>query len=214
MRFINKWSYACAHSLANQLGDNHEKRRIYYYGFQIVIGSIVKGVIIATVCLLLGILKETAAVLVFFAALRLFAGGYHMNTQGKCLIASMAMFLLSGIFVKFTYEYWSTPFLAIFTAVTFIIGLIAMLKWAPADTPNRPITKPEQIRKFKIFSVLEVCIWVILNSLLVFYGMRMFALAGCIGVLLAAFIISPAGYGFFDALAGKLTRPRKRSISL
>ena len=47
--------------------------------FQIVIGGIVKAVLLVLLTLLLGILQSTFTVLLFFAALRVVAGGYHMD---------------------------------------------------------------------------------------------------------------------------------------
>lgn len=209
MRFINKWAYVCANGLTRQLGENHEKRRVFYYGFQIVIGSAVKLVILTSISLLIGAFAETFSVLVFFVSLRLLAGGYHMDTYGKCLFTSLAIFLLAGFTVRYTYMYWNVWFIALLAIITFVTALYVIIRWAPADTPNKPITKPAQIRRLKVLSIVQIFVWAALTVFLLFYRLNMYAIAGCFGMLLAAFIVSPIGYGFFDMISGRLIRGKK-----
>jgi len=211
MRFIKKWSYGCAFSLARQLNENHEKRGVYYYAFQIIIGSAVKAAAMALISLLLGIFKETVAVMAFFISLRVIAGGFHMDTYGKCFAASTAIFLLSGALVKYVGPYLGTVQIAILAAAVFFLGLGAVIKWAPADTPNKPITKLEQIKRLKKMSAGYFLVWLAAIAALLAFDFRMYALAGCVGVLLSIFIISPAGYRFFGAIgeAGNMRKRRK-----
>lgn len=197
MRFIQKWSYSCAWYLARTLNENHEKRGVYYYGFQIVIGSIVKGVALILLSLLAGAFAETMAVMLFFVYLRVYAGGYHMETYGKCMVTSLVIFLLSGVFVRYTLQYWNTPYIFILSTATFLAGIYILVRWAPADTPNKPIKKPERIRKLKTISLAQLCVWWLATVILLNFRLNMLALAGCLGILNALFIVTPAGYKFF-----------------
>lgn len=128
MRFIKRWSYGCAKYLTMQLNDNHEKKAVYYYGFQIVIGGIVKLFILLLAALILGILKETLIILLFFIIFRMTAGGYHMDTYGKCMVASMCIFLLTGLFVHYTFQYFqylNIYTLSILNLITFFADYFA-----------------------------------------------------------------------------------------
>ena len=203
MRFIQKWSYSCANYLMHQLDENHEKRGVYYYGFQVIIGALVKGVLLVAITLLLRTLVPTVIAVFTFSALRMLAGGYHMDTYGKCIATSLGLFVVAGLIDKYTYQYWGIIFVIAFVAVSFIIGMMIILKYAPKDTPNKPITKPEEIRKFKNLSITYMFAWLILASVLVYSKLDLYVLAICFGMLLEIFTVSPLGHNFFDRISGK-----------
>ncbi|NTV89019.1 MAG: accessory gene regulator B family protein [Clostridiales bacterium] len=203
MRFIRKWSFAVANGLARTLDENHEKRHVLYYGAQIIIGGIVKFALLVLVTLVLGVFVPTFTVLGFFAAVRIFAGGYHMDDYTRCAVVSISLFVILGFIVKYTWLFWSPQALLVLIIITFAVSLFSVIKYAPADTPYKPITKPEQLRKLKTVSVIMVCIWFAAAALLLYLSLTYYVLAGCIGVLMASFIISPAGYKFFDLTGGK-----------
>lgn len=213
MRFINVLSYKLANSLTKELGHTHEKRRVYYYGFQIVIGGIIKGILLVLITLLLGIFKATMSVLLFFAIPRMTAGGYHMDDYTKCMLTALGIFLSLGFIVKYTSGFWSVWTLIILSLIVFVTTLFCVIKYAPADTPYKPITKPEQKRKLKTLSIKVVMLWLAIDIVLLIYGLKYYILAGCLGMLLAAFFISPAGYKFFDFISGKSRRPISANIS-
>jgi len=206
MKFIKKWSYGCAKYLSQQLNDNHEKRSIYYFGIQVIIGSIVKLAILLATAFILGILKETLVILLFFIIFRMTAGGYHMDTYGKCMVVSMCIFLLTGLFVHYTFmycKYLNIYALTILNIVTFLIGLFCFYKWAPADTPNKPIKKKEKIRKLKRQSIIQLFITTAIVFILIYRNLYLYALAACMGTLVEIFNITPLGYSLYDKIISK-----------
>lgn len=200
MRLINKWSYACANSLINVLNENHQKRSIYYFSFQIIIGGIVKNIILITIALLLGIFIPTLLVILAFVSLRLLAGGYHMDTYGKCLFVSIGMFIIAALVARYTYIYWTTTYLVVLIVITFLSGLYILIRYAPKDTPHKPITDSFEIKKFKILSLIHLLVWVTLTSILLSFGFKMYVIALDLGIVLELFTITPTGHKFFDAI--------------
>jgi accessory gene regulator B len=208
MRFINKWSYACACWLTRAMNESHQKRSIYYYGFFIIFGAIVKGVILVSVAFALGVLLPSLLITVAFASLRTIAGGYHMDTLGKCLFVSMGLFVVAALVAQHTYDLWSMISLVTLVAITFITGLYILIRYAPKDTPNRPITNPKEIRKFKSLSIVYLFIITIGVVALTTFRYKLFALSLCFGILLELFAISPTGHKFFDIIKYKLTKKK------
>jgi accessory gene regulator B len=202
MRFIKKWSYVLAKGLSSQLNENHEKRSIYYYGFQVVVGTVFKLTILLAAAYILGIFKETLIIIAFFIAFRTTAGGYHMDTYGKCMAVSMVIFVLSGLFVHYTGIYWNIYTTIFLNIIIFFIGLFSFYKWAPADTPNKPIKNEKKIRSLKRKSIILLTISTAIIFLLIFKSLYVYALAGCVGTLVAIFNITPAGYYFYNAISG------------
>ncbi len=200
MRFIDKWSYSCAKGLANVLEENHQKKAEYYFGFQVAIGSIVKTALLVAVSAIFGVLIPTLIVSISFALLRKVAGGYHMDTYGKCLLVSIGFFVAAALIAKHTYPYWNTTWLVILITLTFTIGLYILKKYAPKDTPNRLITDPKEIRKFKTLSFVYICIWLLVVTVLTVFRLKMYTLLLCFSVIQEIFAITPTGHKFFDKI--------------
>ena len=213
MRFIDALSYKLAHSLTAELNHTHEKKRIYYYAFQVLIGGIVKAILLVLITLLLGIFHSTFTVLFFFALLRVVAGGYHMDNYTRCMVTSFGIFIILGFLVKYTHIYLSSEMLMGISALAFIAALFSSVKWAPADTPYKPINNPEKIKNLKIISIIVVVLWLAADIVLISSKLSFYVLAGCFGMLMAAFIISPAGYRFFDFISGKSRKSDKATVS-
>jgi len=207
MRFIRSWSYSCAKYLSNKLNESHEKRRIYYFGFQVILGAVFKGILLVIISLLLRIFVPAMIVVAVFGSLRMLAGGYHMNTYTKCMFVSLALFISAALLSRYTYQYWTQWSLIILAAATFIISIPVLLKWAPADNPNRPITKPEEIRKFKFLSIVYMIIWSLVITTVIWTepsSYQIYIIAASLGVLLELFTISPTGQGFFHKISGSV----------
>ncbi len=200
MRFINKWSYSCAKGLAIVLEESHQKKAEYYFGFQIAIGSIVKTATLVAVSTILGVLIPALIVYISFALLRKVAGGYHMDTYGKCLLVSTGFFVAAALLAKHTYRYWSITGLVILITFTFTVSIYMIVKYAPKDTPNRLITDIDEKRRFKTLSIVYICIWLLVVTTLTVFGMKMYTLLLCFSVLQEIFAITPTGHKFFDKI--------------
>ncbi len=212
MRFIQKCSYSFANKITISLNENHQKRSIYYYGFQIIIGAFVKGVILVSLAFVLGVLLPTLFITAAFASLRKLAGGYHMDTYGKCILVSLGLFLAAALIVQHTYTCWSIINIAALIGITFIMGLYVLIRYAPKDTPNKPIIDPKEIRKFKSLSTVYIFLWAVVVTVLTIFGYKMIVLCLCSGVLLELFVISPIGHKFFDIIKYKLDKKKKVKV--
>jgi accessory gene regulator B len=200
MRFINALSYMGANYLMKQMKGNHGSRRVYYFGFQVVIGAIVKGLLLLLLALLTGTILPSLTILSVFVMLRSIAGGYHMKTYGRCIAASLGMIICAALISKYSAHMWNEASLIVFIILSFIFSSASLLKWAPADNPNRPITKKEEINKFRMLSMIYIVAWLIVSLILVYFKQNMFLLALCFGVILEVFSITPAGVRFFEIL--------------
>jgi accessory gene regulator B len=216
MRFIHRWSFLCARYLTMQLKENHEKRRVYYFGFQIIIGAMVKGILLVAISLLLGSLIPSLIAVLVFGSFRVLAGGYHMDTYGKCIAISLGLFILTGTFTQYTYTCWQLPYVLTLIAITFFTALYVTKKWVPRDTPNKPITKPEEIKKFRRLSFIYIFIWLIAALALLCFKIGLYEkylVAGCLGLLLELFAISPIGHKFFDKISGKVDQLQNKKTA-
>jgi len=199
-----------------QLNEDHEKRRVYYYGFTVVFGAILKGIIIVSVSYLLGILIPTLFIVLMFGSVRMIIGGSHLDNYWRCILTSMSFFILIGLLSKYTFNYWSSTSILVFVLLTFLAAFTGILKWAPSDSPNRPITNEKEIRRFRNLSIIYSIMWFIAIfsvSILTIIGKipnssKIYIIAACFTFLLAIFAISPAGYRFFSFISGKKAKAK------
>lgn len=212
MRFIQTMSYKSANYLMKQKQENHEKRRVYYYGFQIIIGGMVKLILLTLLALITQTLKTSVVIVLIFSSLRMLAGGYHMDSYGKCIGVSVGLFIIAGIISTHTYSFWSTYAIIALISATFIISMASIIKWAPSDNPNRPITDKKEFLKFKRLSISYIIIWVGVVLTTLYFNYNMYVLAACFGLLLEVFSITPLGYSFFDAIKNSFSK-KKRKIA-
>lgn len=198
MKFIRVWSYSFANFLSTSLNESHQKKSVYYYGFQVLIGGIIKFLMLAAVSFILGAFLPTMVLMVSFSLLRLVTGGYHMDTFGRCAIVSITMFVVGGVLSRYTYQYISLIPVIILILLAFITELYCVIKYSPRDNPNRPITNKNEIVKFRKLAVFNLILLVIINAILIIYNEYMYSISVSFGILTAAWIISPVGYKFFD----------------
>jgi accessory gene regulator B len=102
------------------------------------------------------------------------------------------------------------PYLAALIIVTFVTGLYIIVRYAPKDTPNKPVTDPIKIRKYKKLSLAYLFIWFIAVIVLAIFKLNLYILSLCFGILLELFTISPTGHRFFDIVKGNMSGKRKR----
>ncbi len=209
MRFVQKWSYSCAKYLSHMLDEDHQKKAVYYYGFQIAIGSAVKIITLIAISLVFGVLLPALIISMSFTLLRKVAGGCHMKTYGKCLVVTIGLFITAALLAQYTHQYWSMGGIVILFALTFVTGIYLLIKYAPKDSPNRLITDLQERRRFKKLSIIYIIIWLVVVIVLTMYGMKIYILALCFSVLLEVFGITPIGHSFFEKIEYKLALERK-----
>jgi accessory gene regulator B len=83
-------------------------------------------------------------------------------------------------------------------AITLIAGLYAVIRYAPKDTPKKPIEGKGEIEKFKRLSVAYLLILSAVSVLLAYYGQGQHTLSISFGLLAELFMLTPTGGRFFD----------------
>jgi Accessory gene regulator B. len=184
--------------LAGILCDNRiireEDREIIAYGLDALISTLINIVIIFAVGLLLGIFAQTVIFLLAFAALRVFAGGYHARTRIGCTATFLVIYLGGMAAMKYTPAAAVKPAAAILALAS--VGAVFLM--APIEHPNRPFSDNEY-QVFKRTSRITA----IIETLL--------ALAGIVlGYEMTAYCVSLAMLGVTIILA--LAKKQKRGV--
>lgn len=127
------------------------------YGLEGIYLTITKAIIIFSIALILGILKELLIFLLFFNIIRFTAFGIHAKNSIICLIYSSIIFLTLPIISKYLFINKVIK-IVLFITITILIGL-----YAPSDTEKRPIISSKRRKVYKISSIIISITYLIIS---------------------------------------------------
>lgn len=143
---LSKISKLIAKNMVLRTKEDKEKEPIYIYGIEIMITTFVG---IFSILFLSGICSDLASGVIFiftFVPLRLFTGGYHASTYGKCFILSNLSYISILFFKNIAWN--KIPFWIWFLILMSVSSYIT--KSAPVINVNQPISEYKQQRSRKI----------------------------------------------------------------
>lgn len=199
MKILRKLAYISADYIKKSNNSTNESKRILYFGFQAIYGDLVKLFIVICISFLLQSLLPVLIVTLAFAFLRRYAGGFHMDTELKCIITTVCSFVIPGTIISrvgFMIPIWV---LVVIHTVFFIICVLLLIKYSPRDCVNRPIDDSEAII-FKKKSVRDFIVLTLISIILAFLGQPILSISILAGVVIEIFSLVPIGYRFFELI--------------
>ncbi len=125
------------------------------FGLEIIIGTLIKGILLFTLAWAMNILIEVMVALLVGSGFRMLAGGAHATGYVRCLVLGLTLYLVTGWMAK-TYVPLFSPNLSIYLILSvFTFCLLAVLLWAPGSVPSKKLTSSKH-RQFKLLSLLYV----------------------------------------------------------
>ncbi len=157
MKICGTISKKCIEIIKNNLNKTEEDLEKIQYGIDVILINIFKLIILFLTAYLLGILKYTVIAFISFAILRGFASGVHANSSINCIIMNYIIFLGN--------VYLSLNFLIskVWMMIIFIISIIFVILYAPADTEERPLISKKVRDALKIKAILIVLFFSIIT---------------------------------------------------
>ncbi|HYE83218.1 MAG TPA: accessory gene regulator AgrB [Clostridia bacterium] len=151
MEFPERISAKITAAIAAQLEDLPEdKLAEINYGIAVFIANSYKMLFIFILAILLSVFKYFLVAFVSFGALRTFASGVHAKREWTCLPAS-TLFFFGVVYLGMAVD------LDIYAvSLIFALCFAAIVKYAPADTEERPIASRKLRRKLRIMSCITV----------------------------------------------------------
>ena len=186
MNIIRKWSYKSAYYITQQMKESHQHRSVLYYGFQMLFGETLKIILIIALSIIFDAFLPTILMLAVFWLSRSFAGGYHMDTNSRCTVTTLAIFALAILIAKYSVSLIFLPniinnenisinvmnimltTITIFILLAFIYCMRAAVKFAPRDHPNKPIIDPSRRKRLKRLAIAFNIIWASAAAILLY----------------------------------------------
>lgn len=135
-----------------------EEWEVIKYGIDATIMNSYKAVLLVALGAYLGILEYLLIAFLSFGLLRTFAGGFHLKQDWTCLILTTSVFL--GI--VYAGIYTNLPF--IIELFVYLIGLMLVVLYSPADTEDKPYVNPKVRKRLKIGAIIVTISYIILTS--------------------------------------------------
>jgi len=213
MGIIERASQGFSQAVAAQLNYSEKQREVVAYGAFALLHTLFSAAVVLVLGYLLGVLLPVAVMTVVAAIFRKFSGGAHCSSPNRCAFGGAFLYLLLAFVVKMAaiggpegLIYWVGP-------VCLGLSLYWTLRYAPADTPNKPIRRQETRKRLKrgavLFLLLCTCAGVFAYLLLYnsySQAVRAGVLAAVAGLWWQGFTLTLLGYRFMERYDSLLKR--------
>ena len=132
-----------------------ERAEVINFGLLVIIGEVPKIVLILGIAWYFNILKLTIITFIAMSVYRTQGGGFHLESHIGCFLFSLMVFCGTSFLAK---AIVTTNMSLLYTlyGLIFILDMIVITKYAPADTERIPIISMERRKKQKIKSYIAV----------------------------------------------------------
>jgi len=114
----------------------------YKYGFEILLSTICNILLVMAIAAVVGAVPGALCYMAAFALLRCVAGGYHAPSHAVCILEYAAGFAIFAAVAFFLPPLYS----ALYALVCSIASAAVILKWAPVEAPNKPLSTRKRLR--------------------------------------------------------------------
>lgn len=168
---------------------SEEKLEEIAYGLEAIYLTVTKIVIIFILAFILGIFKDMLIIMIFYNIIRTTAFGMHAKKSSHCLIISILFFIGGALIAKYVDI---SSYIKISLSC---LSFICLIKYAPADTYKRPLLNARKRKIYKIFTLINGIIYLIL---IVVFRDSSISNYLFLGLLEATLMIHPLIYRMFQ----------------
>ncbi len=145
---------------------NEKDIRIYRYGIETLYNLATKTIVILILTFFAKSIKECLLIILFYTMLRIFAYGLHASGSLGCWLTTIPVYVGGSLLIK----YITIP--KYIVMIIWVIYILFVSLWAPADTKKRPLIRAERRKKLKIEAlgmsiVFLMIIYFVKNNLIV-----------------------------------------------
>lgn len=188
---------------------DENQEAILRYSMLLVISGILSIGFALLAASLLGVFPYVLAILITTSIFRIFSGGAHSEGMVSCAIYGAVIMNILGMVVKYTHP--EKRLIAIILFFIFMFSIWSINKYAPADTPEKPITtkvKRDKLRKLSFSALFIWCLMCILWYTGFIKGYQL-VFSSALGLLWQSFSLTDWGYAlmhYMDKTLGKISK--------
>lgn len=134
-----------------------EKAEIINYGIQLIVGEIPKIFLMFGFGIILGLWWQTILAFLLLLPYKAVSGGFHLKTHIGCFLCTNIVYC-GNAYISTIWNFPNEITKYITILGIFILGIIAVSIYAPADTENLPILTKKERKTKKILSYIFLII--------------------------------------------------------
>lgn len=162
---MEKLAKKIAEVIGDSLGQDSEQKAVVAYGLAAILQFIVIFLASAVIGLLGGFFIESMIMLFAVGLLKRSVGGAHATTMLSCTVMSILNIAAVGAVAHYgfgrTVMLWPAAVLAI---LLYSVSFILVYKLAPVDSANKPIVKPEKIKRLRKTAFITLAVYTALSA--------------------------------------------------
>jgi len=178
---IEKLARNLANKIAVQLNYDDDREAVIAYGLIAIIQMLSIFIITTIIGILFGCWYESIIIYLMVGIIRKSAGGAHASTMNGCIVISVLSITILSMMSRYLLSFEMSEYINIgVTIIIYIVCFIIFYLRVPMDSPNKPITKPEKIKRLRkqSFIILTVCFMLsIVFIFLTEYHVRFYSIA-------------------------------------
>ncbi|SHJ08644.1 accessory gene regulator ArgB-like protein [Parasporobacterium paucivorans] len=203
MASMERWAKRTAERISLQMKYDEDKKAVIAYGLTAMIQMATIFVIISIFGLFFGFWMESVVIFLGVGIIRKSTGGAHSATMLGCILISVSSISLLSAAARYIFDISINIYLNCFVSIfIYLLCFVVFYLRVPVDTPNKPIVKPEKIKRLRKQSFLILTAFFLLSMVCVFltgWNTRFFSLAVIIRLtmLWQALTLTRLGQVFF-----------------
>lgn len=206
MIIIEILAHKIANKVALQLNLDEDQNAVIAYGLIGIFQIIALFIIITIIGLVFDFLYESLIIFLSVGFIRKSTGGAHSSTMSGCNIMSILSISLLAALSRYLFNYFLNIYVNLgITIFIFVICSIVFYIRVPVDNPNKPIVKPEKIKRLRKQSFYKLILFFLLSIIsvkLAFSYERFYSIAASIrlAMLWQVFTLTKTGNLLLDKL--------------
>lgn len=155
--------------IALHLHVDEDRKAVIEYGLIACFSLIIIGIVISVIGILFRFWYESVVLFLGVGLLKKSTGGAHSDTMFGCSVISVLSISIFAFLSRYVLSVPINPYINVGISLgIFLISLVVFNKLVPVDSPNKPIVKPEKIRKLRKQSFMLLCFFTLLTIVLIF----------------------------------------------
>lgn len=139
---------------------------IFLYGVEVIITSSINILLLLFIGIISGTFNHAIIYFIAYAFLRKFIGGYHCDTNFKCITFNVLKYVL----YVYLYSYLHIEIGNLATILIIVGTLLLIIFEAPFEHHNRPINKKDR-KVYKVYSLFITIGYVLISFLFKNYNL-------------------------------------------
>lgn len=206
---MEKAAHNLSEKIALHMNFDIEKKAVIEYGLLAIFNILVIGLVISLAGLLFHFWYESIILFIGVGILKKSTGGAHAQTMAGCVIISVLSITFFAAASRYIFDHAINVYINIgITILVLVLSFIVFYKLVPVDTANKPINKPEKIKRLRRQSFIILGLYAALSlfsAMIAPTNHRFYSITFCIRFVLLwqTFMLTMLGQRFISFIDSK-----------